>query len=123
MVCLLWAVVSVACIRSVVADEAPAKLEQARAAVAKIKRLELPVEQRRQVLARWFKFGGSVARQQCNEAIGASNFVVAEEWASKEYQLASDCFEASDKTRVASLMNLAKVRFLQQDKSDAALST
>lgn len=123
LICLLWAVLSVAYIQSVVADESRAKLEQAKAAVAKIKELELPVEQRRQVLARWFKFGGTIARQQCNEAIGASNFVVAEEWAGKEHQLALNCFEASDKTRVASLMNLAKVRFLQQDNWDAALST
>lgn len=104
-------------------DESSAKFEQTVAAVTKIRGLEISDEQRRQVLARWFKYGGTVARQQCNEAIGASNFGVAEEWADKEYQLASNCFEATDKTRVASLMNLAKVQFLQQNKWDKALST
>lgn len=120
---LLWAIASVYSIRIVAADEASAKLEQANAAIAKINRLQLPVEQRRQVLARWFKYGGTVARQQCNEAIGASNFGIAEEWAEKEYQLASNCFDATDKTRVATLMNMAKVQFLQRDRWDAALST
>lgn len=123
VVCILWAVVSVAYIRSVVADEAAAKFQQAKAAVVKIKRLEISDEQRRQVLARWFKYGGTVARQQCNEAIGASDFVVAEEWAGKELQLAYNCFGATDKTHVASLMNLAKVQFLQQDKWAVALSS
>ncbi len=109
--------------RADAADGSLAKFDQAVAAVTKIKSLDLPAEQRGQVLGRWFTFGGTAARQQCNEAIAASNFVAAEEWAVKEYQLASDCFEASDRNRVASLMNLAKVRFLQQDKWDAALAT
>ena len=91
--------------------------------MAKIKGLDLPAEQRRPVLARWFKFGGTIARQQCNTAIAAGNMSVAEGWAEKEYQLASDCLPDGDKARVASLMNLAKIRFLQQDKWDAALET
>ncbi|MBL6705967.1 MAG: CHAT domain-containing protein [Planctomycetaceae bacterium] len=89
--------------------------------MAKIKRLEISTEQRQEILARWFKFGGTVARQQCNAAIAEGNLAVAEGWAEKELQLASDCLAKTDKTGVASSMNLAKVRFLQRDNWDAAL--
>ena len=121
LVCLLCPVIFLTCIQGLVADEVQVKFEQAVAAVSKIKGLELSTEQRQEVLARWFKFGGTVARQQCNAAIAQGNLAVAESWAEKELQLASDCLTDTDKTRVASSMNLAKVRFLQRDKWDAAL--
>ena len=119
--CLLCAVVLMTCTQNIVADEVSAKFDQAVAAIAKIKGLDLPAEQRQQVLARWFKFGGTLARQRCNAEIAGGNLGVAEGWAEKENQLAKECLAEDDKSRVASSMNLAKVRFLQQDKWDAAL--
>lgn len=108
----------------VFADDQPSdKFSQAMAAVTKIKGLDLPAEQRRQVLARWFKFGGIFARQQCNAKLAEGKPAEAEEWAGKEKQLADECLPENDRTRLASLMNLAKVQFLQQDRWDAALES
>ncbi|NQV23866.1 MAG: CHAT domain-containing protein [Rhodopirellula sp.] len=116
-------IVVVAWYQAVASSENSAKFEQAVAAVSKIKGLDLAVEQRGKLLTRWFQFGGMVARQQCNAALAESDFATAEEWADKEYQLASECLEPTEKLRIASLMNLAKVRFLQQDRWDLALET
>jgi CHAT domain-containing protein len=111
------------CNSGILADEASTKFEQAIAAVAKINDLKLPDEQRQQVLGRWFRFGGTIARQECNAALQAGNLTKAETWAEKEDQLASECLTGGDKTRVASSLNLAKVQFLQEEKRDASLKT
>lgn len=103
------------------ADDADAKFAQAVAAVSKIKGLDLSNDERGRLLARWFQFGGTVARQQCNDCLAVSKLAEAEAWAQKERQLAADCLTPESQVRVASLINLAKVQFLQQDRWDAAL--
>lgn len=104
-------------------DDPAGKYAKALTAVSKINGLKLPDDRRDELLARWFQFGGTIARQQCDQLLKASMLAEAEAWAEKERQLAEDCLKPQNRARVASLMNLAKVQFLQPMRWDAALES